>query len=60
MLTLNELKEKIIEQIDEVDLIDFMGLNTEDIVNAFSDKIEEDPEKFLDLLDFDDEDMLEY
>ncbi len=60
MLTLNELKEKIIEQIDEVDLIDFMGLTTEDIVNAFSDKIEEDPEKFLDLLDFDDEDMLEY
>lgn len=60
MLTLNELKEKIVEQIDEVDLIDFMGLTTEDIVNAFSDKIEEDPEKFLDLLDFDDEDMLEY
>ena len=60
MLTLNELKEKIIEQIDEVDLIDFMGLTTEDIVNAFSDKIEEDPEKFLDLLDFDDENMLEY
>ena len=60
MLTLNELKEKIIEQIDEVDLIDFMGLTTEDIVNAFLDKIEEDPEKFLDLLDFDDENMLEY
>lgn len=41
MLTLVELKEKIIEQVDEVDLIDLLGLTTEDLVNAFVDKIED-------------------
>lgn len=57
-LTLVELKEKIIEQVDEVDFIDFLGLTTEDLVAAFSDVIEENPDKFLDILDFEDEDML--
>lgn len=41
MLTLVELKEKIVEQIDEVDLIDYLHLTTEDLVNAFEEKIEE-------------------
>lgn len=41
MLTLVELQEKIIEQVDEVDLIDLLGLTTEDLVNAFVDKIED-------------------
>lgn len=40
MLTLPELKEKIVQQVDEVDIIDLLGLTTEDIVNAFEDKIE--------------------
>ena len=57
-LTLVELKEKIIEQVDELDFIDFLGLTTEDLVSAFSDVIEENPEKFLDILDFEDEDMV--
>jgi phage terminase small subunit len=39
VLTLNELKEKIIEQIDEVDFIDLLNLTTEDLVNAFEDKV---------------------
>lgn len=60
MLTLAEIKEKLIQQVDEVDIVDFLGLTTEDIVNAFEDLIEENPEKFLKLLDFDDEDMVEY
>ena len=60
MLTLAEIKEKLIQQVDEVDIVDFLGLTTEDIVNAFEDIIEENPEKFLKLLDFDDEDMVEY
>lgn len=60
MLTLAEIKEKLIQQVDEVDIVDFLGLTTEDIVNAFEDRIEENPEKFLKLLDFDEEDMLEY
>lgn len=41
MLTIEELKEKIIEQLDEVDLIDLLGLTTQDIVYAFTDKIED-------------------
>ena len=41
MLTLSELQEKIIEQIDEVDLIDLLGLTTQDLVYAFGDKIED-------------------
>lgn len=57
-LTIPELKEKLIEQVEEVDFIDFLGLTTEDLVNAFSDLIEENPEKFIELLDFEDEDMV--
>jgi hypothetical protein len=40
-LTIPELKEKIIEQIDEVTLIDLLGITTEDLVTAFIDKIED-------------------
>jgi hypothetical protein len=47
VLTLQELKEKIIEQVDEVDIIDFLGLTTEDIVNAFEDKIEDKWDKIV-------------
>ena len=57
-LTIPELKEKLIEQVEEVDFIDFLGLTTEDLVNAFSDLIEDNPEKFIELLDFEDEDMV--
>lgn len=56
--TIPELKEKIIEQVDELDFIDFLALTTEDLVQAFSDEIEENPEKFLNLLDFDEDDVL--
>ena len=47
MLTLSELKEKIVEQVDEVDLIDLLGLTTEDLVNAFEDKIEDKYDNIL-------------
>ena len=47
MITLEELKEKIIEQIDEVDIIDLLGLTTEDIVNAFEHKVEELEDKII-------------
>lgn len=59
-LTIPELKEKLIEQVEEVDFVDFLCLTTEDLVNAFSDLIEENPEKFLELLDFEDLDVIEY
>lgn len=40
MITLNELKEKVTEQISEFDLVDLLGLTTWDLVNAFEDKLE--------------------
>jgi hypothetical protein len=45
LLTLVELKEKLVEQVDEITLIEILNLTTEDIVEAFSDKIEEQYEK---------------
>jgi hypothetical protein len=39
LLTLTELKEKVVEQMSEFDVVDLLGLTTEDIVNAFEDKL---------------------
>jgi hypothetical protein len=47
MLTLNELKERIIEQVSEEDLIDLLGLTTEELVEAFQFKIEDKYEVLL-------------
>ncbi len=47
MITLTELQEKIIEQVSEVDLIDLLGLTTEDLVYAFQDKIEDRFERLV-------------
>lgn len=51
MITLEELKEKIVEQVDEVDLIDLLKLTTKDLVEAFEDLIEENSEKLIKELD---------
>jgi pyoverdine/dityrosine biosynthesis protein Dit1 len=40
MLTLNELKEKIHEQISEYDLIDILGITTLELLEAFEDKLD--------------------
>ena len=53
MITLEELKEKIVEQIDEVNLIDFLRLTTKDLVDAFEDLIEEQSERLIKELDMD-------
>jgi hypothetical protein len=55
MLTIEELKEKIVEQVDEVDIIDLLGLTTQDIVEAFDDIIEEKIQVILKELDLPDE-----
>jgi len=47
MLTLNELKERIIEQVSEEDLIDLLGLTTEELVEAFQFNIEDKYEVLL-------------
>lgn len=41
MLTIPELKEKLIQQFDEIDLLNILDISAEDIVNAFVDKIED-------------------
>jgi hypothetical protein len=55
MLTIEEVKEKIVEQVDEVDIIDLLGLTTQDIVEAFDDIIEEKIQVILKELDLPDE-----
>lgn len=59
MLTIDELKERIIEQIDEVDIIDLLGLTTEDIVNAFEYRIEELESKIVKELELTNEEDLD-
>jgi hypothetical protein len=54
MITLTELQEKIIEQVSEVDLIDLLGLTTEDLVYAFQDKIEDRYDKLVSELELGD------
>ncbi len=52
-LTTAELNEKVIEQINEVDLLELLDLTTEEIVYAFQDKIDERREVLLDALELD-------
>ena len=39
-LTLNELKERLAEFYDEVTLLEVLNVNSFDLVEAFSDRIE--------------------
>lgn len=43
-ITLEELKEKL-KRLDEVDLIDILGVSSDDIVEAFEYLIEEKQDK---------------
>ena len=45
MLTIEELKERLVEEFDEVSLLELLGLEAKDLVEAFHDKIEERFEK---------------
>ena len=44
-LTLEELKEKLAEQIDEITLLDMLGITSYDLVERFEDIIEDKFEK---------------
>ena len=46
-ITLEELKEKLADQLDEVTLIELPGVNTYDIVEAFHELIEEKMDKLV-------------
>lgn len=42
MLTLNELKEKMVENLSEIDVMELLEISTEDLVERFEDRIEEE------------------
>lgn len=50
VLTLNELKDKVAEQISEFDLVDLLGLTSRDLVDAFEDKLGEKAYQILEEL----------
>jgi predicted methyltransferase len=51
MLTLEELKTKLVERFDEVLLCDILEITTEDLVKAFPEKIEDKYDILADELD---------
>lgn len=50
-LTLEELKEKVKEQINEVDLLEILEVTSEDLVDRFDDIIEEKYDILLEIVD---------
>lgn len=51
VLTLEELKEKVKEQINEVDLLEILEVTSEDLVDRFDDIIEEKYDILLEIVD---------
>ena len=51
MLTIEELKQKIAEQVPEVDFLDILEITTDDLVEVFLDKVIEHYDKFQDMLE---------
>jgi anion-transporting ArsA/GET3 family ATPase len=51
MLTIDELKQKIAERVPELDFIDVLEITTEELVEAFLDKVIDNYEKFQDMLE---------
>lgn len=47
MLTLNELKEKMVENLSEIDVMELLEISTEDLVERFEDRIEDKLEHIL-------------
>jgi hypothetical protein len=45
MITLIELREKIADNYDEITILELLEINAEDLVVAFSDRIEDRFEK---------------
>ncbi len=53
-LTLREVKEKLVQHWDILDIIEFFGITAEDLVREFTDKIQD---RFEELeMEFTDED----
>ena len=45
MRTLPEILD-MLKQLDEIDLVELLGINSEDLINRFEDLIELNPDKF--------------
>jgi len=45
-LTLEELKEAVLDRLDADDLIDILDISAEELLEAFTDRLEEKREKF--------------
>ena len=56
MKTLEEVKEYIKKNVNEVDLLEVLDISSEELVEAFSDEIEENIEKLIAQLDIQDTD----
>lgn len=46
-MTLFELEEYIKHQVAEIDFLELLNITTEDLVEAFKDKIEENADKLI-------------
>lgn len=55
-LTLEELKERIADNYDEVLILDVLNINSYDLVEAFSDKIEDNYDRLVKEFDEEGED----
>ena len=51
LLPLEEIKELLAERFDEVALLEALGINSWQLVERFEDLIEEDIDKYIDMLD---------
>jgi hypothetical protein len=50
LMTHEELRQRIIDKYDATDLIETLGINIEQVVDAFWDQIEKDNQVFEDIL----------
>jgi hypothetical protein len=51
MLTLEELMDRLLTQMDPDDILDLLQISTEDLLDKFSDRIEERYEELNDEFD---------
>lgn len=52
-LTLEELKEKLADRLDEITLLELLGITSYDLVERFSDVIEDHYDKLMKEIDDD-------
>lgn len=58
-ITLEELKDYITHNVDEVDVLEHLNLTAEDLVEAFTDKIEDKFDKLVHDLELEGEENIE-